>query len=166
MHLNKLPRPKRRDKFELAFTLFEVVFCILIAGLIFGGIITAYVQSSRYAEWSGYSLAATALSVQQLEQAKSAKWDTQVTPNVDEITNLNLQARSYVNGAIQGYTNEILDMPISGNGVLATNYVTIKAISISTNPPASIKLVMVQSVYPFRGDYYTNTIATYMGPDR
>lgn len=150
-----------------AFTLVEVVVSIAIAGVIFSAVLLAYVNAAKYAEWSGYSLAAEALNVQQLEQLKCAKWDTDVLPNVDETTNLNLTAWSYVNGAYKGYTNAILDMPISGTNIVrATNRLWLTNVMISANPPVWIKHVTVSTEWSFRGEKYTNTIATIMGPDR
>ena len=140
------------------FTLVEVVVCIAIVALIFGGIITGYVQTGYRAEWSGYSLAAQALAIQQLEQARAAKWDTLDQPVADEITN------------ILRVTWATLDLPISGtNAVWATNYCTVSGITISTNPAVSVYMVKVDTVWPFLRKgisyYFTNTVAGYYAPD-
>jgi type II secretory pathway pseudopilin PulG len=142
-----------------AFTLAEVVIALAIAALVFAGIILSYVQSSRRAEWTGYSLAAQALAVQELEQARSAKWDVQSVPTVDELTNL------------PSVTWSVLDLPISGNNVTyATNYISVKTISLSTTPPESVRMVKVDTVWPFAKGrattYFTNTVANYFAPDR
>src|SRR5215470_8330511 len=93
-----------------AFTLAEVVMCLAIVALVFGGIITSYVQGAYRAEWAGYNLAAQALAMQQIEQAKSAVWDG----SHNEFTNLVLMSWA------------ILDLPRNGtNKVYATNYVTV-----------------------------------------
>jgi prepilin-type N-terminal cleavage/methylation domain-containing protein len=140
------------------FTLVEVVMCIAVVTLIFGGIITGYVQTGYRAEWSGYSLAAQALAIQQLEQARAAKWDTLDQPVADEITN------------IFRVTSTTLDLPISGtNAVWATNYCTVSLIAISTNPAVSVYMVKVDTVWPFLrkglNQYFTNTVAAYYAPD-
>ena len=142
-----------------AFTLVEVAMAIAIMGVLFSGVIVSYVHTARRTEWSGYSLAAQALAIQQLEQARSAKWDVLDTPVVDEVTNLPL------------VTATTLDIPISGtNRVIATNYVTLRTIMISSNPVVSVHLVRVDTVWPFtKGHstvYFTNSVANYISPDR
>jgi prepilin-type N-terminal cleavage/methylation domain-containing protein len=142
-----------------AFTLMEVVVALAVATMVFAGIVLGYVQSTRRAEWSGYSLAAQALALQQLEAARSAKWDPTDTPAVDEID------------ALPRMTVSTLDLPVSGtNTVLATNYVTVSTITLSTNPMATIHMVRVSTVWPFRRGaevaLFTNTLANYYSPDR
>ena len=132
--------PDRVQSGARAFTLAEVVMAVAITTVVFGGIVTSYIQSGRRAEWSGYSLAAHALAIQQLEQARSAKWDVQSTPVVDEITN------------IARVTSAILDLPISGTNVVrATNYATVSTVAISTTPLVTVHMVEVDTVWPFRG---------------
>ena len=139
----------------LGFTLVEVVMSLAIVAFLFGGIVAAFVQSGNRAEWSGYSLAAQALAIQRLEQARSAKWDIMDTPVVNELTNL------------PSVLTNILDIPISGtNAVIATNFVTISSIPISTTPLITVQMVQVNTVWPFRGKLFTNTIANYYAPDR
>jgi type II secretory pathway pseudopilin PulG len=137
-----------------AFTLAEVVVCIAIVALMFGGIITAYMQGAYRAEWAGYNLAAQALAMQQIEQAKTAMWDD--THN--EFTNILLQ------------TWAVMDLPRSGaNVVYATNYIQVTANQISTSPLLSVYMVKVDTVWPYirKGlvNYYTNTVADYYAPD-
>ena len=155
-----------------AFTLVEVVFAIAIIALVFTGIITAYTHATRRAEWSGYSLAAQALAVQQLEVARAAVWDP--TAGKNELTNLNLLAASWNAGTqtYSGYTTNILDTPISRtNYIRATNYVTVRMFYInnSSNPPVQIQMIRVNTVWPFtKGQatrFFTNTAASYFAPD-
>lgn len=141
-----------------AFTLAEVLISLAIAATLFGGVITAYVQSSYRAEWTGYSLAAQSLAVQQLEQARAADWDINTAPVKNEITN------------VPAMTSAILDLPITGTNVLwATNYTTITSIAITNTTGASIYMVRVDTVWPFwwggRKHYYTNTVADFFAPD-
>jgi type II secretory pathway pseudopilin PulG len=63
------------NKRNSGFTLAEVVTAIGIVAMIFGGMMVAYTQATRRAQWSGYSMAAQGLAIQQLEQARSAQWD-------------------------------------------------------------------------------------------
>ena len=141
------------------FTLTEVVLALAILAVVFGGIITASIQATRRAEWSGYSLAAQALAIQQLEQARSARWDGLPTPVWDEITNIpSISARQ-------------LDVPISDTNrpVWATNYVTISTIQVYANPPASVRMVRVDTVWPFTRNneivFFTNSVADFFAPD-
>ena len=146
-----------------AFTLAEVVVSLALAGVAFAAILAAYNQAAYRAEWSGYSLAAQGLAVQQIEQAKCAKWDVLDTPPADEINNIRTNAALNVT-----VTN--LDLPITGtNYVLATNYTTITSVTNPTIPSITVYLVRVDTVWPFtwrnRTRYFTNTIADYFAPD-
>lgn len=138
-----------------AFTLAEVVVCIAIVALLFGGIITGYMQAAYRAEWAGYNLAAQALAMQQIEQAKSAKW----AKDVNEFTNL------------LTVTWAVLDLPRTGtNKVFATNYVTVVTnVPISFSPDVIVQMVKVDTVWPYIRNgqvlYYTNTVADYYAPD-
>src|SRR4051812_11128755 len=117
-----------------AFTLAEVVVCLAIMALVFGGIITGYMQGAYRAEWAGYNLAAQALAMQQLEQAKTAVWDN--THN--EFTNILLQ------------TWATLDLPINGtNRVYVTNYVQVTTNQVSSSPLLYIYMVKVDTVWPY-----------------
>jgi len=148
----------RSNRRTPGFTLVEVVVCIAITALMFMGIITAYIHGTYKAEWSGYSLAAQAMAIQQLEQAKSAVWDNTLIPAKIELTNLVTM------------TYDKLDLPISGtNYVFATNFTTVSLITLSTNPTISVYMVKVDTVWPFmwKGirQLHTNTIANYYAPD-
>jgi type II secretory pathway pseudopilin PulG len=166
-----LPEDVRLKRQASAFTLAEVVISVAVVGLIFGGILTANVQSAKRAEWSGYSLAAQALAIQQLEQSRASVWDDAVNKN--ELTNLNLLAWTYNTSTRvgKGYSWTNLDLPISGtNFIRATNFVTVSMLTNVTGV-SGVKLQMVQvdTVWHFRffGGFYlcTNTIVTYFAPD-
>ena len=155
-----------RGRPQAGFTLAEVVMSIFIAGLVFGGILTGYVQTARRAEWTGYALAAQAYGIQQLEQARAAVWDVSSSPPVNEITNLTLLNKTFTGGQWRGYSWTNIDVPYSGNNfVRATNFVTISNIVLSTAPTVSVYSVRVDTVWPFRGDLQTNTLASYYAPD-
>jgi hypothetical protein len=152
------------------FTLVEVVVSLGIVTLVFSGILVAYIQSARRAEWSGYSLAAQSLSIQQIEQARSAVWDYSIAKN--ELTNLNLRSWNY-NSTTKvgtGYVTNVLDLPISGtNRVVATNFVTVKILDLTGLANVQVQMVTVDTVWPFptaKGTrLFTNRTASYFGPD-
>ena len=147
-----------------------------IIALVFGGILAGYIQTSRRAEWTGLSLAAQGLAIQQLEQARSAVWDNALGKN--ELTNLNLigWSRQTSNGlsTVRGYSWGMLDLPYSGGtnaAVRATNYVTIRMAYLNnmTNPPVQIQIIQVDTVWPFSAfgtrRLHTNTMLNYFAPD-
>lgn len=112
--------PTRRFA-EGGMTLVEVVVSLSLSCLIFAGVLLGYVQTSDRAEWSSYSLAAQSLASQAVEQARGGKWDPSAWPPVDEMPPTNYT------------TIETLDVPVSGKPILATNYVTIRNVSLT--PP-------------------------------
>jgi hypothetical protein len=154
-----------------AFTLAEVVVALGILALVFGGILTANTQLTKRSEWTGQSLAAQAMAIQQLEQARSAVWDPSAAKN--EMTNLNLVVWTYnmATGVGTGYSWTNLDLPVSGtNCIRATNFVTLTQLTNVTGL-AGVKLQMLQvdTVWPFLAfglnRLYTNTVVTYFAPD-
>jgi type II secretory pathway pseudopilin PulG len=156
-----------------AFTLVEVVMSIGIAAVIFGGIILAYTQSTRRAQWSGYSLAAESFAIQQIEQVRSSRWDPSDSSVTNEIFSLNLvpSSRVYTNGGYQGYTWGNLDLPTSGsNYVRATNYVTVRY-KYDAGTGVQYFVVRVDTVWPFSwgsgpsSRLCTNTMCTIVAPD-
>ena len=142
--------------------------------MVFGGIIMAYEQSGQRVEWTGYSLAAQALAMQTIEQARATVWDPAQTPPVNELTNLNLMGATFVSGPpnyiLTGFTTNILDVPYqSTNYVMATNYVTISIVNLNGNSNDQEQVVQVQTVWPFwiraSNLYFTNTVTTIISPD-
>jgi len=152
------------------FTLVEVMISLGIVTLLFGGILSAYIQTSRRAEWAGFSLAAQAIGIQQIEQARSGVWDYSINKN--ELTNLNLISWNY-NATTKvgtGYSTNVLDLPVSGtNIVVATNFVTVKLLNLTGSPNVQVQMVTVDTVWPFLALHgkrlYTNRTASYFGPD-
>ena len=134
-------------------TLPEVVISLAIGAMVFGGVLTTYIQGAIRAEWAAYNLAGHSLALQRLEQARAAKWDTQSSPPVDLVV-----ATNFPN------TVDVLDIPISGTNITyATNFVTIS--QVSANPP--LKLFSVDTVWAFRpGKVFTNSTASYRAPDQ
>jgi hypothetical protein len=155
MRVIELPESRGAKGPAAAFTLVEVVISTLIIMVVFGAIISGYIHTAYRAEWAGYSLAAQAAGVQQLESAKCAVWDLRQIPVQDEIKKL------------PPVTLTLLDLPVSGtNMVYATNYTTVTLIK---NGVYSNYFVLVNTVWPFRWKdvttYYTNTVADYFAPD-
>ena len=137
------------------YALTEVVICIFIVMIVYGGAILAYVQTAKRAEWSGLSLAAQALGVRQLEQARAAKWDLQGTVVVDQVTNMPAQ------------TNLALDLPMTGTNIFyATNYTTVGTVILKTNTGMAVHFVRVDTVWMSGNKVFTNSIATYRAPNQ
>jgi hypothetical protein len=164
------PSPKNSP--ESGFSLAEAVMAVFVMALLLGGVIMTYVRSSYCADWSGCSLAAQSLSVQTIEQARSAVWDYSLSKN--ELTNLSLLGWSYnaSTGTGSGYTWAVMDLAITGtNTTIATNYVTVRMLYLdgATNPPVKVQMVTVDTVWPHtvygQLRYFTNRTASYMGPD-
>lgn len=143
------PSQSRRNGFTLA----EVIIAICISAISLGGVICAYLMSADQAEWSGYSLAAHSLALQQSEQARACKWDPLAQPPVDQLVTSNFPPRV-----------EIMDLPASGtNLVYATN---LTSISVATATPA-LKMIRVDCVWAYRNRaLFTNTVVTYRAPDQ
>lgn len=146
---------------------------VAIVATVFGGIINAYIQMGKRAEWTGYSLAAQSMAQQLIEVARSAVWDPAQTPPINQVTNLNLQGRSYDSSTLTwtGYRTNILDVPYSStNYILATNYVTITLVNINGSASQQAEFFRVDTVWPFghwqqSHQYFTNTICTLISPD-
>lgn len=151
----------------LGFTLAEVVISVAITTMAFSAILLGYIQSARRAEWSGYSLAAQAYSIQQLEQARAAVWDLSSENPVNQITQLNLINWSFSGNAWRGYSWTNIDIPYSGtNFMRATNFVVVSHIQLSTNPPTTIQSVEVSTVWRFKTQLFTNKMVNYYAADQ
>ena len=145
----------RQPKQTAGFTLAEVVVAIAIATLSFGGVIYGYVLTGDRSHWSAYSLAAQSLALQGLEQARAAKWDPKAWPAVDEL-------------GLTNYTQlDMLDVPVSGHPVLATNYISVTR--VSQDPP--LRQLRADCVWSLangrrsRGPF-TNTVVTIRTADQ
>jgi type II secretory pathway pseudopilin PulG len=174
MSLKDLPQKWLTKRQIAAFTLVEVTLAVAIIAMVFSTIILAYTQTTRRAEWSGYSLAAHAQAIQQIEQARAAVWDPAQDGANNQLTNLNLLNANYDNATKKytGYSWDYLDLPISTNGTptAATNYVTVVMFNnITAVNKVYLQMVRVDTVWPWTKGrttrYFTNTICTYIGPD-
>ena len=166
----------RSSRLQAGYSLVEVVIAAGIIALVYGMILRCYIQSGLRAQWSGYSLAAQSLAIQQIEQARAATWDPAAgTNNIkNEVTNLNLSGRSYnsVSQTWSGYNTNILDVPYATtNFITVTNYVSIQLINLNnqTIPLVQVYMIRVDTVWPFfyrsGNHYFTNTVATLLAPD-
>ena len=175
MRLNSIT-PDRPENRRIAFTLAEVVISLAIVATVFGGILVAYTQAAKRAEWSGYSLAAQALAIQQLEQARCAQWDPSMNPYKNDFTNIWLLSSNYPVSpplyTYKGYTWTNLDLPTTGtNYVRATNLVTIRMLNFNgvSTPNVQFQMIKVGTSWPFvwggKTNIFTNTICTYVAPD-
>ena len=149
-----------------AFTMVEVIVALAISAIALSGIVYGYILSAQRAEWSGYSLAANSLAMMRMEQTRSAKWDTQAYPVVDELVATNFPVSREVLDIPIRSTNIVFSngVPVAGNGVVyATNVATITV--ISTNP--ALKMIRVDCTWKFgaKGPF-TNTVVTYRTTDQ
>lgn len=144
-------QPQRRK--PSGFTLAEIVIATALSAMTIGASIYGYIMSAKRAEWSAYSLAAQSLAVQRCEQARACKWDPGAGTPVDQLVSTNFPIET-----------NILDIPISGTNIVwATNFTTIT--TIQTNP--WLKMIRVDCTWNFNGKGpFTNTVATYRGPDQ
>ncbi len=152
-------RRERTSRAEEAFTLAEVVMCLGIVAVVFGGILCAYMQNGYRAEWAGYNLAAQSQAIIAVEEARAAKWDAAS----NELTNL------FPNNI--RITTNLLDLPVSGtNKMYVTNISTLTLVTLSSNPPVQVYFVKVDSVWQYtrRGQtmLFTNSVADYFAQDQ
>lgn len=147
---NRFDRRRRRCG---GFSLVEVTISLGIIAIVVVGMVDGYRLAGYRTEWSAYSTAGQALALQQIEQIRAAKWDTQQDPIVDDTANVPTTSWA------------MLDMPVSGtNAVYATNFVSVADISVGNG--VSFKQIQVDTVWPWRGRLFTNTLVTFRAPDR
>jgi len=140
----------RRD--ARAFTLIETAVAVAVAAVVMAGMFKGYILASRRAQFASYSLAASAMASQRLENIVAASWVVSGT----SVTNV-------LNPALRAQQVNALGLPSSGtNLVYATNFVTVTQISI--NPP--YLMARVDCVWNFIGmGTFTNTVAVLRAPD-
>jgi len=140
------------------FTLIEVLIAFLIFSFVISGMIFGYVQANRVAEWSSMSQGAQSYALQGIEQARAAKWDTQVYP----------VATGPGTGDELGQTNysqiDTNDIPTTGKPLLLTDYISIT--NLSASPPLRLLRSDCVWTFPITGKVYTNTVITLRAPDQ
>jgi prepilin-type N-terminal cleavage/methylation domain-containing protein len=137
---------------QAGMTLVEVVVALAISGLAVAAIVGGYVFSTVSAEQSALSLAASARAMERIEEARSAKWDTSIWPQIDQLVTTN-------------FPDTVVTLDLSGSGTRSSQATNITQISlISTNPP--MKRIRVDCVWRFGATrLQTNTIETCRAPD-
>jgi prepilin-type N-terminal cleavage/methylation domain-containing protein len=172
MRLQGLTAASRETERRQGFTLVEILFSVVIIAMVFSGVILAYTQASYRAEWTGYSLAAEALAMKQIEQARSARFDL-VNPDTSQrlqIYSLNLLNSNLTSSKVlTGYSWTNLDLPSAGNlnSLRATNYVTLRPITNNYSSGTNLML-KVETVWQFTWKttkFYTNTVCTILAAD-
>jgi len=145
-------QPVQRTSHSGGFTLIEVAVAMGIAALVMAGMFKGYTMASRRAQFSSYSLAASAVAMKQMERIVASQW---VISGIS-VTNI-------FNPVLTAPETNALCMPSNGtNLVYATNYATVT--QLSTNPP--YVMVRVDCVWNFMGmGVFTNTLAVLRGPD-
>lgn len=134
-------------------TLAEVVIAMAITGLAVGGIVTGYLYCTNSAEKAGLYLAASARALERIEETRSVKWDTAVSPVVDQLVATN-------------FPSKIVTLDLSGAGVGVVSGTLNTTISnISVNPP--LKRIRVDCVWKYRGkETIVTSIETCRAPDQ
>lgn len=145
-------RTAQRMKSAGAFTLIEVAVSLAVAALVMAGMFQGYILASRRAQFSSYSLAASATAMKQMERIVASQW---VISGIS-VTNI-------FNPTLVAVQTNALCLPSNGtNLVYATNFATVT--QLSTNPP--YLMVRVDCVWNFMGlGVFTNTLAVMRGPD-
>jgi prepilin-type N-terminal cleavage/methylation domain-containing protein len=137
-----------RHRSSRAFTLVEVLVCLLIMGVSLGGILAVYIESAVRSDFAAYSLSAQMMAIGGMEQARAAKYDPLGSPPTDLLVSTNFPVKT-----------DILDVSSKSSAVAyGTNITTISV--ISTNP--FIKMIRVDCAWSFpqRG-VFTNSAVTY-----
>jgi prepilin-type N-terminal cleavage/methylation domain-containing protein len=148
------------------FTLAEVVITVAIVAMVMIAMIECYVASAARAQWCAQSLAAQSLASQGLERARSANWCYQSWSALSGYVGLGspdeIPCTNFAPTIIVEYTNT-LDIPVVGQPVYATNYITV--VNVSTNPP--VRQIRCDCVWTFAksSQLFTNTLITLRGPD-
>ena len=147
-----LSHPPKAAQLCRGLSLCEIVISLALTSLSVAAIVDGYVVCARQAETSALQIAAQAQALERLEQIRAAKWDPNADPPVDQIWTSNFPP-----------VIKVLDVPSRNVQRLATNLTTVRV--ISTTPP--LKAIKIETIWGWsNGRLYTNTIATYRGPDQ
>ena len=104
-------------------TLVEVMVALAITAVMMGAIVNGYIYCNAATTKDSLYMAANARAMERLEEARAARWDTSVYPNVDQLTDTN-------------FPDEVvaLDQSAADAGVTMATIKTDISM-ISTNPP-------------------------------
>jgi hypothetical protein len=130
-----------------------VLVALVISGLAVAGIVRGYYVTVTSAERFALSLSADAQALKRIEQLRSARWDTSISPPVDQLI-------------AASFTNQVVTLDQSGAGTnvtYATNFVQITTISTSPN----LRRIHVDCVWAFQQNHLmTNSIESCRAPDQ
>jgi|SRR5580698_4533570 prepilin-type N-terminal cleavage/methylation domain-containing protein len=158
-----------------AFTLVEVMVCIVILALVMSGVCYGYAQANRIATWCSMSQAAEAFALRGMECARAAKfnpWDGYTNSAADP-GGSQVELPPNNNGPALMFTN-VLDIPIKGNPLnnssyYATNYVYVTWYP-NTNQASPVPMEQIRSdcvwTFPLTMKRYTTTVITLRAPDQ
>jgi type II secretory pathway pseudopilin PulG len=134
-------------------TLVEVVVALAISVISVAAIVSGYLFSIASAQRSSLSLAASAKAMERIEETRSAKWDTQSWPTVDQLVATNFPEEVVV-----------LDQ-MSSNVRITYGTNQTRILQVSTNPP--LKKIHVDCIWSFNGTrLLTNSVETCRAPDQ
>jgi prepilin-type N-terminal cleavage/methylation domain-containing protein len=165
----------RLTAFSYAFTLVEVLMCIVILALVMAGVCYGYAQANRIAVFCSMSQAADAFALRGMEAARAAKfnpWDGFTNTTADP-GGSQVELPPSNSGAVLSITN-LLDIPIKGNPLTdftyyATNYVYVTWYP-NTNVESPVPMEQIRSVcvwtFPLTMKHYTDTVVTLRAPDQ
>ena len=152
-----------------AYSLAEVLVGFMVFGVVTAGMIYGYVEANRVAEWSSQSQAATSLAVQGMEKARAAQWlaeEITITngPNTIDVMPLTLNTNTGVYSYSFPPEIDYMDVPMSGDLIPVTNYVTVT--QIHTNPMLRQIVSQVTWTFLLTGKQYTVSMITLRAPDQ
>jgi len=139
-------------------TLIEVVVAMAIAGLMVAGIVTGYIYCSTATVKDSLYMAANARAMERMEETRSARWDTSLSPVVDQLVATN-------------FPDEVVTLNISGSDPIVTS-ATLKTYITQISPSPSfpslplVRSIHVDCIWQFQGgNFITNSIETCRAPD-
>jgi prepilin-type N-terminal cleavage/methylation domain-containing protein len=140
---------------QRGMTLVEVVIALAIAGVTMAGIVSGYVYCTNLSVKDSLFMAANARAMEQMEEVRSAKWDTSSYPVVDQLVSSNFPDQS---------------VTLNKSGTISTNpiYATIKTsiATISSTPPM-LRRIHVDCIWQYKGvESITNSVETCRSPDQ
>jgi len=163
-----------RAMLSRAFTLVEVLVCIVILAMVMAGVCYGYAQANRIATFCSMSQAAQAFALRGMEAARAAKFNPwNVWTNTGPDPGGSQMELPPTNGVAALMFTNLLDIPIKGNPLTdyvyyATNYVYVTwyPSNVEIEPP--IEMIRSVSVwtFPLTMKKYTNTVVTLRGPDQ
>jgi len=154
-----------------AFTLIEIMVALGIFVLVTSGLIYGYLQSNSFAEWNAMSLAAQSYASQGVEQARAAIWGISASgtgPGTGDELPLSVPV---ITGHTNYYQTSTMQVPISGQTFIVTNWITISNLQNSTTIPYPVRQIRADCVWNFplippTGKWFTNTAITERAPDQ